>query len=366
MIFNDIIILLFLLFLLFNLVIPFYVSKDDEINNRLFTEKSMTKITSDLYMINYKNDYYIEDLLKKGAKDYLSLFNYVYSRFGTIYNFNITNFSSDFSCSAFNVLNPENQNLFGRNFDNPYTPSFIVWTQPKNGYKSVSFILGYYLGMTTVKDIDKDKLLLLPYAPLDGLNEHGLGISVLVAGKNKSNHQHNSTKLDLSTTLMIRGVLDTCKTTQEAINLFDKYNMHDINDKISYHFFITDNKGNSAVIEYVDEEMKVFKNNEFNFTKYVYVTNFYLSKPVGEGNNIGINRYKILEQKLKSDNVTMNWQDAMTLLYNVSQKSTVWSNVYNTKDLSLVTAYKNNFKHLYKFNILDPMNYTEIIDNPDI
>ena len=177
MMLNHLIFLLFLFFLLSNFVLPFYVSKNDEINIRLFTENSMTKVTSDLYMVNYKNDYYFEDLLKKGAKDYLTLFNYVYSRFGTIYNFRNTNSLSDFSCSAFNVLNPENQNLFGRNFDNPYSPSFIVWTQPKNGYKSISFILGYYLGMNTEKDIDKDKLLLLPYAPLDGLNEHGLGIS---------------------------------------------------------------------------------------------------------------------------------------------------------------------------------------------
>ena len=249
----------------------------------------------------------------------------------------------------------------GRNFDNPYSPSFIVWTQPKNKYKSISFVLGYYLNMKTDKDVVKSRLLLMPYAPLDGLNEHGFGISVLVAQQNHSNHQTKPNKLDLTTTLMIRAVLDNCKTTEEAIQFFDRYNMHDINEGISYHFFMTDNKGDSAVIEYVNGEMKVIKNKENNYSDYLYVTNYYLSKEIGEGNNMGLKRYKTLEKQLKYGNITMDWNEAMNLLISVNQSSTVWSNVYNTKDLSLFTAYKNDFKNLYKFNVLEPMNYIEVI-----
>ena len=311
-------------------------------------------------MINYTNDYYFEDLLEKGSKNITDLIKYVYSRFGSLYDFNL-NPKSSFSCSAFNVHNSKNENLIGRNFDNPYSPSFIVWTQPKNKYKSISFVLGYYLNMKTDKDVVKSRLLLMPYAPLDGLNEHGFGISVLVAQQNHSNHQTKPNKLDLTTTLMIRAVLDNCKTTEEAIQFFDRYNMHDINEGISYHFFMTDNKGDSAVIEYVNGEMKVIKNKENNYSDYLYVTNYYLSKEIGEGNNMGLKRYKTLEKQLKYGNITMDWNEAMNLLISVNQSSTVWSNVYNTKDLSLFTAYKNDFKNLYKFNVLEPMNYIEVI-----
>ena len=137
--------------------------------------------------------------------------------------------------------------------------------------------------------------------------------------------------------------------------------MHDINEGISYHFFMTDNKGDSAVIEYVNGEMKVIKNKENNYSDYLYVTNYYLSKEIGEGNNMGLKRYKTLEKQLKYGNITMDWNEAMNLLISVNQSSTVWSNVYNTKDLSLFTAYKNDFKNLYKFNVLEPMNYIEVI-----
>ena len=318
MTFNHFIIFIFELFLNFSIVIPFYVFKDDEIRNRLLTGNSMTKISDrDLYMINYTNDYYLEDLLKQGVNSINSIYSYAYSRFGNIYNFYTTKSILDLlACSAFNVHNDKKQNLFGRNFDFPFTPSFIVWTQPKNGYKSISFVLGGLLGMLYETDIDKDKLLLLPYSPLDGLNEHGLGISVLVAGEglNYDNHQHNPYKLDLTTSVMIRAVLDTCKTTQEAIDLFKAYNMHDPMKNLAFHFFITDKEGNSSIIEYLGEEMKVYKNNEFNYTKYLYLTNYYISKPVGEGNNRGADRYQTLKEKLKNDDLTMNWEEAMTLL----------------------------------------------------
>ena len=47
-----------------------------------------------------------------------------------------------------------------------------------------------------------------------------------------------------------------------------------------------------------------------------------------------------MESKLNSDEVTMKWEDALDLLIDVHQNSSVWSNIYNTKDLTLVTAYK--------------------------
>ena len=47
----------------------------------------------------------------------------------------------------------------------------------------------------------------------------------------------------------------------------------------------------------------------------------------------------------------------MDLLKNVSQTTTVWSNVYNTKNLDLLTSYNHSYSSLYKFNVLEPMKY---------
>ena len=356
--FNIIFSFLILSFLI-TITSSFYIFDDEELKERQITIESLTNIREDFYMVNYKNDYYLEELLKKGGKGILEIYNYFYSKFGNYYDINIKPSQKDFSCSSFNVLNKNDRNLFGRNFDYQHSPSFIVWTQPKNGYKSISFSLGLFLGITNIENIVKDKLLLIPYSPLDGLNEHGLGISVLVAQQKYSNHQTNPTKLNISTTIAMRAVLDHCKTTEEAIQLFDKYNMHDIDisNSTSFHFFITDNNAKSAVIEYVNNEMKVIRNHEFNFSDYVYVTNFYLNKPIGEDNKSGLNRYKILEEKLQNDNLRFDPEEAMDLLKNVSQTTTVWSNVYNTKNLDLLTSYNHSYSSLYKFNVLEPMKY---------
>jgi predicted choloylglycine hydrolase len=258
--FNYSLISFFFLFSLLNEVNPFFISRDEDLNNRLLTENSITNVVKDLYMVNYTNDYYLEDMLQKGSKDYAELYNYALSRYGNLYDFNFFPQSSS-ACSVFNVLNSEKQYLFARNFDNPDSPSFMIWTHPKNGYKSISFVLGLYLGMSNSQQIIKDRLLLLPYAPLDGMNEKGLGIAILNTEVVINTHQKNPNKIDLSSTIMIRGVLDNCETTEEAIQFFDKYNMHDINPDVSYHFFVTDSNGTSAVIEYVDDEMIVIRNN---------------------------------------------------------------------------------------------------------
>ena len=55
----------------------------------------------------------------------------------------------------------------------------------------------------------------------------------------------------------------------------------------------------------------------------------------------------------------MEWNEAMNLLNEVHKDSTVWSNVYNTKNLDLITAYKTDYNNLYKFNVLKPMEYTK-------
>ena len=58
---------------LFIISSSFYINKNEEIDNRIFTENSATKIKGDLYMINYTNDYYFEDLLEKGSKNITDL-----------------------------------------------------------------------------------------------------------------------------------------------------------------------------------------------------------------------------------------------------------------------------------------------------
>ena len=353
--YNLIIIYILLIFISLTKSIPLKYYTDSETKLRQQTMESLTKISSNFYMVNYLNDYYLPDLLKFNNKDTSDIVKFAYQKFGTEYDFDFQKLTSGFACSSFNVLNKENSNLFGRNFDYGSSPTIILWTQPKTGYKSISFIHGRFLGINDESNIIKDRLLLTPYAPMDGMNELGLAISVLLLS-NKSTHQTNPELTDITTSVIIRGILDTCANLEEAINFFTKFNVHDAIEGNSFHFMITDAYGNSAVIEYVNNVMKIIKPIDIkNVNNYLYVTNFYLSPDSGSSSQMGYDRYLILEKYLNVKDIKMEWYNAMELLDKAKMGITLWSNVYDTNNSTVITAIRRDYSILYEFNIFNPM-----------
>ena len=338
---------------------------DPEIKLRQLTIESLTKISSNFYMLNYLNDYFLSDLLQFNNKDEKDIIKFSYEKFGTEYDFNFTKLTAGFDCSSFNVYNNDNHNLFGRNFDYGTSPTFIIWTQPKTGYKSISFIHGKFIGINNENNIIKDRLLLAPYAPMDGMNELGLAISVLLLS-NKSTHQSNPGLTDITTSVIIRGILDTCAKVEEAINFFTKFNVHDTIEGNSFHFMITDAQGGSVVIEYINNEMKIIKPDVRKNNNYLYVTNFYLYPDSGDSSKMGYDRYIILEEYLNIKGVKMEWNNAMELLDKVKMGITLWSNVYDTKNSTVITAVRKDYSILYEFNIFNPLKkIIKTLPNPE-
>ena len=319
---------------------------ESETKLRQLTMESLTKISSNFYMVNYLNNYYLPDLLRFNNKDVADIVKFSHQKFGTEYDFDIQKLTSGFACSSFNVYNKENDNLFGRNFDFGSSPTLIIWTQPKTGYRSISFIHGRFLGINDENNIIKDRLLLTPYAPMDGMNELGLAISVLLLS-NKSTHQSNPESTDITTSIIIRGILDTCSNLEEAIAFFTKFNVHDAIEGNSFHFMITDAKGDSAVIEYINNEMKIITPNVMkNNNNYLYVTNFYLSSDRGSS-KMGYDRYLILEKYLNIKGIKMEWNNVIELLDKVKMGITLRSNVYDTKNSTVITALRKDYSIFY-------------------
>ena len=187
-------------------------------------------------------------------------------------------------------------------------------------YGHISFVHGNFIGISNEKQIIKDRLLLTSYAPMDGLNQVGLAISVLLL-PNKSTHQNNPNLINITTSIMIRGVLDYCKNIKEAILFFKKFNMHDALEGNSFHFMITDANGDSVVIEYINNKIELVYPDKNKNLKYLFVTNFYLSTEDKSG--FGFDRYKILEDYLNKTDVRMEWNDAIKLLEKVQMGITI-------------------------------------------
>lgn len=178
------------------------------------------------YEMTYHADYGLDEFLENGAATDDELVSFVTKKILKSVSFEV---NPDGACSTFTATNQQDENLFGRNFD--YVPSIglIVRTQPKNGYESISVVNLNHLGlskenMPTKNILNRIITLAAPYAPLDGMNEKGLAIGVLVI-KDGIVHQ-NTGKTPITTTSAIRMVLDKAATVDEAVKLLKKYDMN--------------------------------------------------------------------------------------------------------------------------------------------
>ena len=181
--------------------------------------------------------------------------------------------------------------IFGRNFDYPNGTAMILHTMPYKGYESVSTSYPYFvtgnLWWKPTNQIESDAISLgLIYAPLDGLNEKGLDMSILQLDEESTN-QTDPNKKDVQTTVAVRYILDNAASVDEALEILRGFNMHNVFDT-AYHYAIADNTGKSVVVEYINNEMKVKENVKV-------VTNHYLTdnvaKPLPNESSNSIKRY---------------------------------------------------------------------------
>lgn len=261
-------------------------------------------------------------------------------------------FGNIFGCSTVAVKDADGKALFGRNFDWEHCEAMVVLSHPESGYASLSTVnvdfisQGGLAGMALKQDDIKTMAAL--YAPLDGMNEKGLAVSVNMIQDSASIHQ-DTEKPDITTTTAIRLLLDRAATVEEALKLLGEYDMH-ASMGMMVHFALADTTGRSVAVEYVDDEMVV--------TETPVLTNFYLTE--GEKHGIGTEqshtRYDMLMERLEQKE-TMNEEDVRDALSSVSKgnfgefESTEWSIVFNQTEGKATYYHRENYNDGYVFTI---------------
>jgi hypothetical protein len=299
---------------------------------RLKTIRNIKRIEDDLYRLDYYADYKLDELLNQGAKDVEELTKFVSKKLFFGYPIKVEENLS--ACSAFGAITPEGKRIVGRNFDYPNTGAMVVYTQPKNAYRSYSMICLAHLDMTKENDtmpnklIGRIKALSSPYACVDGLNEKGLSVSVLELYTEPT--AQSTGKIPITTTVAIRMLLDKCVTTDEAIEMLNEYDMYSSAGH-PYHLFVSDISGNNAVVGWPMQKLTVIKDS--------YVTNFQLFPGKDKGVGIGQDRYEVLENAFEESNGVMCEDKAMRVLRDAKvpwngKWATQWSIVYNLSDFS--------------------------------
>lgn len=302
-----------------------------------------------LYTMTYDGDYGIDEFIEQGgASNDSELIEFVVNRI--MKGLPITIELPDLACSTFNATTTEGDAIFGRNFDLEYSPGMLVRTDPVDGYASVSMVnlgfLGY--GEDKMPDdlVSSLTALAAPYAPLDGVNEAGLAVGVLLIDTDPTDQQTD--KVDITTTTAIRMMLDGCATVDEAVAMLGEYDMHSSANSC-YHFQIADASGDSAIVEYIGDELSVLRPGDETTmgtsegTAYQAATNFLLT-PGEYDFGHGQDRYETLMSTLSAASGVLAEDEAMDLLAAVAQEphlnsrgeesATQWSVVYNLDDLT--------------------------------
>lgn len=286
-----------------------------------------------LYVYFYSGDYGFEEYLQTGEYG---------SKQGVITKENT------YSCSCFSAFGDERQAIFGRNFDWYYHPVLILFTQPSSGYRSVSMVDISYLGYDVDHSPldDPQALLQTPYIPFDGMNEMGLAVGMMSIAHAEGGDDPQ--KVTIGSLELMRLLLDYAGNVEEAIRLIQDYNV-DFED-IPVHYMIADKEGHSAIIEYIDGEPLVVRNDQ----EWQVSTNFLITEASSLGTHSTCWRYNLLEKELQRSNGVLDVQTGMGLLSKVSQAgdfATRWSVVYDLTHAKLQVAIGGEYNEVYEFSL---------------
>ena len=215
-----------------------------------------------VYKMEMKGDYYFKDFLDNGgASNDQELIDHIVDNItkGII---PLTIEAPTIACSSFTAVTENDERLFGRNYDFSMTTAMLVLTEgdEKTGrYATMSSVdlgfLGVKLG-TELGLVDKVLCLAAPYAPLDGINAAGVSCGIYMSyqgphdelGATSTNQ--TTDRPDLTSTTMLRMILDYAGSVEEAVKLVSQYDLHD-SANTSFHYMVADASGTSAILEWV-------------------------------------------------------------------------------------------------------------------
>lgn len=304
-----------------------------------------------VYRMKVKGGFYFDKFLEQGgAENDTSLINFI-TRNITKGLIDLTIDETEIACASFTATAKNGDKLFARNYDFAKTNTALVFTDPGKGrHASVSTVDLQFIGMDANKDVEglmnKITCLAAPYAPLDGMNDAGVscGIYMTYQGETTVPTDQKTDKPDLTSTTMLRLILDYADSVEEAVELVSAYDLHD-SAQTSYHYMVADSTGKSAVLEWVNgtdatdndgaaRRLVVTYNDDDAAigeaeakADYQWVTNFILQPGYYEDDTkkAGLDRYNRINERLApTDGVVEDEAAAMSILGEIGRRS--WNN----------------------------------------
>lgn len=335
-----------------------------------------------VYTMQVKGGFYLDEFVAQGGvKSDTELIDFVTNKI-TKGLLKMTIEDPEIGCSSFTANAKDGDVLFGRNYDFSKTNSCIVFTEANEGrHASVSSVDLQFLGIDVDKDLnglmDKITCLAAAYAPLDGMNDAGVACGIYMTyqgGEQTVPTDQNTDKPDLTSTTLLRLILDYADDVEEAVEIAQSYDLHD-SAKTSYHYMVADASGKSAILEWTAGTDATDNDGAARTLKVIYcdaddaigtleaqtdlqvVTNFVLQPGYYDGaaetDKKGFDRYVCLSEALQeTKGVVADEEQAMEILSLVGRRSwnnddsnacTVHSAVYNLTDRTMLWVANENY-----------------------
>ncbi len=261
--------------------------------------------------------------------------------------------SPAWACSLFAALGEADNMLYGRNFDWEYSPALLLFTDPPEGYASVSMVDIAYFGfggskaggLTDLPLTRRRELLRAPFMPFDGMNERGLTIGMAAVPPGQM--RPDPDKETIGSLMVIRKMLDQAGDVDEAVAILQSYNI-DMGGGPPLHYLIAAPSGRSVLVEFYQGQMIVIPNER----PWHMATNF-LRASAGESAAGRCRRYDKLNRQLTQAEGQISTPKAIDLLAEVSQEGTQWSVVYkmNSGDVNVIMGRQYGNLHTFQLGL---------------
>jgi hypothetical protein len=259
---------------------------------------------------------------------------------------------SPWACSCFALRSREGRVLVGRNFDWLEHPALLLFTCPPEAFASVSMVDIYYLGFDrgTLSERNIRQLLQVPFLPFDGLNERGLAVTMMAVSHSEGGRDPK--KVTIDSLAAIRLMLDYADGVDKAVELLGGYNV-DFGGGPPVHYLIADASGESAVIEFLDDKMRVMRSDG----SFQVSTNFLLFPEPPRNGPTGCWRYNRVFETLSGAKGDFSIDEGMDLLRSVSQTGehpTIWSCLYDLSARDVRVVMGRNFGRAHHLSLSSP------------
>ncbi len=259
---------------------------------------------------------------------------------------------SSWACSLFAALHDPENGLLGRNFDWEFSPALLLFTDPSDGYASVSMVDIAYLGfagnlangVAELPIVEQISLLDAPRLPFDGMNEAGLAVGM--AAVPDGGVRPDPDKETIGSLLVIREMLDHAGDVDEAVAILETYNI-ETRGGPPLHYLIADRSGRAVLVEFYQGQL-VIQPNE---SPWHQATNF-IRASAGNDPRGQCWRHDKLTADLAAADGRLSPSAAMDLLAGVAQPNTQWSVVYEMSTGELAVAMGRDYEEVYRFQLI--------------